>query len=268
MEKQISKQENNIILPIRHGRRSTDILCIAALMCCWLAMTLIGLAALGFPIAPNSTLQIQKGNPDLLLHGVDYKGNICGISEPVKDELYTWNPNLLGTNADSNGKLVPILFSICVTECPKKSGVVNDKYGTYGSWTAPYDTTASNILYYCVSSTVSSQAEQSMDTPLLIFRNFIESASIIGVAGYCLAVVVSLLFLVVVRIPCVLRLTVWFCIYLVLALFSAGGYSLIMRSKTLAQSCSSGDYECSIEVRGIVCIRYDCFIISFLSLIV
>ena len=250
MEKHIiNKQDQSISLPIRQGRHSTDILCLVVLFCCWLAMTLIGLAALGYPIA---SVQIQKGNPDLLLHGVDYKGNICGISDSVKDELYTWNPNLLGTNADSNGKIVPILFTICVSECPQMSDVVNDIYGSYGSWTSPYDTTASNILYYCISSTASDQAQQTMDTPLVIFRNFIESASVIGVAGYCLAVVVSLLFLLVIRIPCVLRMTVWFCIYLVLALFSAGGYSLIMRSRTLAQSCTSGDYECNIEVGNLI----------------
>ena len=236
--------EDNFNLPVHNGRKSTDILFAILLTCCWIAMTLIGLAALGYRIGGTEVIQIQQGNPDLLIRGVDYEGNICGVSEIVKDNKYAWNPNLSGTNKDSTGVLVPIFFSVCVSSCPLSGDIVKNVYGTYGSWISSSDTHASSILYYCVSS--DSTASQTMDTSLLIFRNFVEAATVIGLAGFCLAVIVSLLFLLVIRIPCVLRMTVWLCIYLVLALLIAGGYTLIVRSRGL--SCTSGDYECKIEV--------------------
>jgi len=211
-------------------------------------MVLIGLSALGFHIWNDGLLNIKKGSPDLLLHGVDYQGNICGISDIVKHNEFVWHPNILGVNPDSNGKLAPPFLSVCVISCPNFGEVITDIYGEYSSWKASYDTQPSNILYNCKSTTVSMSSTDTVDSSILIFGDFVNSASIIGVAGFVLSMIVSFLYLLIIRMPCVLRITVWLCIYIALALFAAGGYSFLSRSKSLSKSCDSKDNECGVEV--------------------
>ena len=52
--------------PDLERRRSTDCFFCLLIMAHWLALTAV--AALAF----------EKGNPNLLLHGMDYKGYVCG----------------------------------------------------------------------------------------------------------------------------------------------------------------------------------------------
>lgn len=55
-------------------RRCTDTLFMVVLLVAWLAMTYLGVDA------------ISKGDPHLLVNGIDYDGRICGIDEAVKDK--------------------------------------------------------------------------------------------------------------------------------------------------------------------------------------
>jgi hypothetical protein len=233
-------------LPIKDGRRTTDLLFCFLLFISWAVMTCIGLSALGIPYFGNSLIKIKAGNPQLLLHGVDYQGNICGISSTVSDAKYTWNPNIAGTNADNNGKYAPPFLSVCVSRCPHEGDEITDIYGTYGTWKSQYDSTAP--LYNCISKSFSSQYTDSADTTVLIFRSFIESAATVGVSGFVLASIVSLLYLFIIRIPLVLRMAVWLCIYLILGILVAGGYSLLTRARFISRSCTSADNECKVEV--------------------
>lgn len=215
---------------------------------------------------------ICSGNPQLLLHGVDYKGNICSVDGPVELLPYKIMPNQFGTTASSTGEfwllvaagcgevvctliylyccyssaiyhgstlmyqrffivigaIVPPLFGICVSSCPKQGDTVYDPYGItpYGSWVVPYDTKQflNNCLYISVPN-----IDNTSGTTLL--SDFIRSYKIIAIFGFILAIVFSFLFLLIIRIPFILRTIVWSCIWLILILLSSGAYILLTKAK-------------------------------------
>ena len=71
------------------------------LIAVWVVMTVIGLVCI-----PNSGFdseKLHKGNPYRLINGMDYKGQICGISKDVKD---LGNPRRLTTGRDLRFSLV------------------------------------------------------------------------------------------------------------------------------------------------------------------
>ena len=68
----------------------------------------------------------------------------------------------------------------------------------------------------------------------------------LGLAGFCLATILSLLFLLVVRIPLVLRSLVWSCAAAIVFLLATGGYLMFTRAKSLK---SSADSRSSTEVQ-------------------
>ena len=55
-------------------RRCTDVLFFLVIIVAWAAMTYLGVDA------------IVKGDPDILLNGIDYKGRVCGVDDAVKDK--------------------------------------------------------------------------------------------------------------------------------------------------------------------------------------
>lgn len=111
-------------------RHCTDCCCLLLLLLASAAMHAIGLAAIG---AYESTY-IDRGNPDRLLRGVDYKGNICGVDAEVKHLGKKWEPNSIYVNPDSNGVYVPSELGICVPDCPDEGDSYADPYGKYGEW--------------------------------------------------------------------------------------------------------------------------------------
>ena len=117
------------------SRRCTDVLFFLLLVLTWAIMTALGFGTIGLINVPY----LHKGNPQRLLHGIDYVGNICGVDESVKYLVKKWQPNLLGGNLDSNLNSVSKEFSICVSSCPAKGEERSDPYMKYGSWTAPTD---------------------------------------------------------------------------------------------------------------------------------
>ena len=50
----------------------------------WVAMTLVGFVATG--VIKDDHL--QKGNPNRLIYPMDYNGDLCGISDSVKNKRY------------------------------------------------------------------------------------------------------------------------------------------------------------------------------------
>lgn len=62
-------------------RDCTDLFFTLLIFCGWIAMTVIGLVALG--VIHSTT--INKGDPERLLRGVDYEGNICGVDSVVSE---------------------------------------------------------------------------------------------------------------------------------------------------------------------------------------
>jgi choline transporter-like protein 2/4/5 len=84
-------------------RGCTDCPCILLLIAAWVAMTIIGLIAIGAVEDPH----LRSGNPARLTHAMDYEGNICGFSEGLKSKKY--------------GYYLPDQTAVCVSKCPSQT---------------------------------------------------------------------------------------------------------------------------------------------------
>lgn len=202
-------------------RGCTDILFLLLIIFTWVAMNIIGLAAAGY----IKVAEIKQGNPQLLLHGVDYEGNICGVDDPVKDLPKRIMPNFYGTNPTNNGVYVPTLLAVCTPSCPDKNEAIVDPYGNYDGWEAPYD--SSNFLNNCIYIS----EDQDNTSATTIMSDFAHTAGVIALLGFLFSVIFSLLFIFITRIPMVLRSVVWFCVFLIFALFACGGYLLLEKAR-------------------------------------
>jgi heme A synthase len=74
-----------------------------------------------------------------------------------------------------------------------------------------------------------------------IFADFIVANRVIGLTGFLMALVASVLFLATIRIPGILRSIVWLCIIVVFVLLAVGGYALLEEAKS--QSGMSGEHS-------------------------
>jgi hypothetical protein len=122
---------NTSELPLR-DRTCTDKLFLILIVVIWIGSVIIGLSALGV-IDTYSFTGLTAGNPDLITHAVDYRGNICG-NGINSGASRSYRPNLSGKNYDNLGTLVPTFLTICVSRCPQAGDTVEDPYGTYGEW--------------------------------------------------------------------------------------------------------------------------------------
>eukprot|EP00640_Fibrocapsa_japonica_P000844 CAMPEP_0113952300 /NCGR_PEP_ID=MMETSP1339-20121228/90330_1 /TAXON_ID=94617 /ORGANISM="Fibrocapsa japonica" /LENGTH=739 /DNA_ID=CAMNT_0000960877 /DNA_START=109 /DNA_END=2330 /DNA_ORIENTATION=+ /assembly_acc=CAM_ASM_000762 len=80
------------------SRKLTDVFMAIVLLACWALMTYLGMDAM------------EKGDPLLLVAGVDYKGRICGYADSEKERPYLYYISTDGTG-------------ICVGECPDHTDV-------------------------------------------------------------------------------------------------------------------------------------------------
>ena len=88
-------------------RRCTDVLCLVLILACWFVMTFIGLATI--PGSGVDSSKLNKGNPWRLVNGIDYKGQICGISKDVKGK--------------ENLYYLPTGDGVCVKKCPRSTNL-------------------------------------------------------------------------------------------------------------------------------------------------
>jgi Plasma-membrane choline transporter len=174
---------------------------------CSICMLYVGFAALGVIQSPL----INQGNPQRLLNGVDYMGNICGSSGVTSHLKQKWTPNSSGSNPDSLNIFVPNGFGICVASCPKIGDIRSDYYKIYGEWKALVDTVS--VLNYC--TTLDDEGYFVGDLTLSIFADIIRSASVTFVFGFPVPAILSMLFLSVVRLPFILRALVWVFVVLI-----------------------------------------------------
>eukprot|EP01031_Cornospumella_fuschlensis_P029737 gene29737-35905_t len=193
-------------------RRCTDVAFLLLIVATWICVTFIGLAAMGII---HSDV-INKGNPKLLTHGVDYEGNICGVDSPVQHLPKKIFPNFDLTTVSSTGEYVPALFAVCVESCPSQGDTIEDPYGTYGSWVASDN--SRDFLNACLFS-----SESAGNTSLVtLLSDLAQTSMLIGLLGFVLACILSLGFLLIVRIPLLLRVVVWSCAFVVQLLLSVG----------------------------------------------
>ena len=96
--------------PVNDSRRCTDALFLLLLVACWAAMTGIGLAATGV----IESAHIKKGDPRRLVHGMDYHGNLCGVTNhltPAGDDVIDL----------PKAYPLPSGLAVCVAVCPRET---------------------------------------------------------------------------------------------------------------------------------------------------
>ena len=84
-------------------RHCTDCLCLILIGACWIAMTGVGFAALGW-IESES---LPRGNPYRLINAIDWQGQLCGFGDDVKGKNYAYYM--------ASGE------AVCVKKCPSKT---------------------------------------------------------------------------------------------------------------------------------------------------
>jgi hypothetical protein len=223
------KNDELVTLPVTN-RSTTDRLWLVCIVSAWICMLFIGLAANG---SIKSSI-FQKGNPSLLIHGVDYEGNICGItSGTVKSLPNLIYPNFYGNNPSSDGDYVPPLTAICISSCPAAGGTITDPYGKYGSWSVPQDSV--EFVNTCLYKSENRVATSGTT----ILSDFLATYVLIACLGFVLTIGLSFCFLAITRIPCFLRIVIWFCVFLVFFLCEGGGYFLLNEAKNQEKNNSN-----------------------------
>lgn len=95
-------------------RRCTDILFLLLLICSWCAMTGVGLAATGV----IQSKYIKMGDPRRLSNGMDYYGNLCGVTNYE-------TPRGEDTINLRKAYSMPSGFSVCIESCPSETDYDN-----------------------------------------------------------------------------------------------------------------------------------------------
>ena len=88
-------------------RHCTDVLCLLMIFGAWFTMTIIGLIVVG-AIEDD---RLRAGDPNRLLHAIDYDGRICGVDKGVKDR-----PNAYYMTSSA---------VVCVDDCPSSTNLNN-----------------------------------------------------------------------------------------------------------------------------------------------
>lgn len=117
----------------------------------------------------------------------------------------------------------------------------SDPYGNYGSWEPILST--SMMANRCVPIDVEPAINFLQDT----FYDFYQTALVIALLGFGLATVISFIFLVCIRTPCVLRLLVWLCALVVL-LVSAGGAFFMYEKSNEETKASGADTQSTMQI--------------------
>lgn len=216
----LKDDENHNIGPINKGnRRCTDILFILILVIMWIAVTFIGLASLGLVKSDY----IVKGDPNRLIRGLDNNGNICGVDNIVKNYPNKYLPNSDGITVDNNGDLVPILYGVCVQQCPTIGDIIIDPSTLSRAWvvkTSTYD-----FYNYCIPL----NTKPSIDSVSSVFADIFQTTKVQFAVGFALSILLSLLFLFIIRIPFILRFTVWLSILFVFIIMLLGAYTFLSK---------------------------------------
>lgn len=176
---------------------------------------------------------LAHGNIGKLYHGVDWRGQICGIDVPDKPYLY-WctNSAVMGTGLSLN-----LMNPVCVSSCPGTPSAFGVQFpvqmecaqvsGTQGLST--YKTMVMFNRYCIPDSNLFSQASQqvysgvnaSFSERLLLKLSSVPSAWPILLGSFFVAIILGYLFLVLLR-HCA-RPLIWISIIVVISAFIALG---------------------------------------------
>lgn len=94
------------------NRRCTDIFCCLLICAAWVAMTGVGMVVTGLAESDD----LPKGNPYRLINGLDFDGNICGIT----DRSYGSGDYKYNIESRSKAYYLPSGAAVCVSSCPSQ----------------------------------------------------------------------------------------------------------------------------------------------------
>ena len=282
----IGKETNaNITIDIPgKSRKCTDILFLALIFSAWFATIGIGGAALGYIESPE---HIPKGDPKRLTHGMDYLGNICGVSNFTIDG---YDGQLLAVNNIedlSYAYYLPSGLPVCVPSCPKADNFsafyctydIQDEVNRAGDdsigWNYVTDKTcmpyveSRSLLGYCypvndaynrdvLSANIDNNDTSVFDdfqTKLFFEESLADlttSSQVILGFGIGLSVVLGFVFLLLLRTPGILHVVIWSFITLILVGLSGSSYYMHQTSKRWEEENIREDRE----VTGILIFGY------------
>lgn len=211
-------------------RHTTDPLCFLMIVALWVVMTIVG------------GIAIKGGDPNLLLSPFDYQGNICGITSGYTNVPYFYsvltygagvctskcptanppansiNPNdyiclntiaQYGTTGGTNAALGEFIESACFTAPQAEGGVFNIESNCGCMLIYP----TSNEFYRCrfTNTTVANAfATQKLQGYLTSFvADVYDSAGIVFGYGGGAAVLLSLIYIAILRFQCIASTLVW-----------------------------------------------------------
>lgn len=96
--------------PFGKKRRCTDVIFLILIIASWLAMIGIGLTSTGFIQSDH----LKAGQPYVLINGMDYLGNICGVTN------FTNPPNNENILDKPKAYILPSGLNICIQSCPEE----------------------------------------------------------------------------------------------------------------------------------------------------
>ena len=86
-----------------------------------------------------------------------------------------------------------------------------------------------NIVSRCMP--LDSNDSNRLFAAAIVFSDLLKTYSVVALLGFVLSMALSFLFLLTIRMPLVLRATVWLCVWLVLGILSFGCYSILLLAK-------------------------------------
>eukprot|EP00937_MAST-01D_sp_MAST-1D-sp2_P001261 g1261.t1 len=200
------------------SRHCTDILFATILICVWVGMTILGLIGTG-AITGFCSDGLGPGEPRRLFNGIDYTGNVCGISN---DKLPCTNSTAAtAAGARDNSNLTYAYapnannpnFVLCMYACPATYADQVCDYTGGNCWPSVKTTAVGS---YCVPDAASAAAASQLNSTGVSVSDFSKAMSDVGKAqgpilgfGFGVAVFMGFVILRLLRVPAILSLLVW-----------------------------------------------------------
>jgi len=239
-------------------RWCTDILFMLLIIAAWIAMTGIGFAATGAIKSPK----IPTGNPNRLIHAMDYNGSFCGVSNGVSKLPYSYYmANGAAVCVESCPSITDYTKFICKYEYQQAADQsILVGYENVFTFSCMYQVKTISLLFRCISNTdLTIAMEEAKQTAQSYGMNNITNlyysspsskgqgwfsdflGDLLQVRGYIfgfgigVTVGIAILYLYILRIPYLLNIIIWFIIISIFVILIIGSFLLWKLAKTWSQ---------------------------------
>ncbi|KAJ8605234.1 hypothetical protein CTAYLR_000495 [Chrysophaeum taylorii] len=101
------------------NKRCTDVVCLVALVACWVCLSFVGFVVLGW----IESDELPRGDPRRLIHGLDYLGSICGVDDRTDRIDGTSEYRRFDVSKLPKAYFLPSGGVVCLDECPGSTDV-------------------------------------------------------------------------------------------------------------------------------------------------